>query len=150
VYKYLWPSLNNSINSVITTVKSLEPVVLDIGCGEKPYQDMFGNCRYIGVNYSRVGAAPEIIGDALNLPVKSNSVDIVLCSQVIEHVPDPKKLVEESYRVLKSGGGLILTGPFYWPLHEEPNDYYRFTSYGFEYLLKTAGYKSIDIKSSWK
>jgi len=147
VYKYLWPNLTSSINSVLTTINSKKPVVLDIGCGEKPYKDMFGNCQYVGVNYSQDGASPEIVGDALNLPIKSASVDIVLCSQVIEHVPDPKKLIKESYRVLKSGGGLILTGPFYWPLHEEPYDFYRFTYYGFEYLLKHIGYKSIDIKA---
>ena len=145
VYKFLWFNLNNSICHVLNKIKTTNPVVLDVGCGEKPYRDLFGECRYIGLNYSRDNASPDILGDALMLPIKSNSVDILLCSQVIEHVRVPKLLIEECYRVLKPGGGFILTGPFYWPLHEEPNDYYRFTCYGFHYLLENAGYRSIDI-----
>jgi hypothetical protein len=54
-------------------------------------------------------------------------------------------MVHECYRVLKPKGVLILTGPFYWPLHEIPNDYYRFSRYGFENLLKKACFQEIKI-----
>jgi SAM-dependent methyltransferase len=71
--------------------------------------------------------------------------DIVFCTQVIEHVPDPGALVEETFRVLRPGGFLVLTGPFWWPLHEEPHDYHRFTRYGFSHLLARAGYVDVEI-----
>jgi len=69
-----------------------------------------------------------------------------VATQVIEHVPHPQKMMMECGRVLKPGGYLILSGPFYWPLHEEPFDFYRFTKYGFAQMLKDAGFSSWEIK----
>lgn len=52
-------------------------------------------------------------------------------------------MISESYRVLKPGAFFLLTGPFYWPLHEEPYDFFRFTKYGFESMLSEAGYNHV-------
>ena len=69
--------------------------------------------------------------DATRLALGDDRFDIVFCTQVIEHVPDPAALVAETHRVLRPGGWLVLTGPFWWPHHEEPHDFHRFTRYGF-------------------
>jgi hypothetical protein len=61
-------------------------------------------------------------------------------------VPHPEQMICECRRILKTGGHLILTGPFYWPLHEEPSDFYRFTKYGFAQLLKDAKFSQWEIK----
>ncbi len=55
-------------------------------------------------------------------------------------------MVRQAIRVLRPGGRFILSGPFYWPLHEEPFDFYRFTKYGFKLLRKDAGFQSIGIR----
>jgi len=125
----------------------IRPVVLDIGCGEKPYRDLFSECDYIGLNHSAENADPDLVGDALNLPIKSDTVHIVFTTQVIEHVPEPQKMIDECFRVLKPGGSLVLTGPFYWPIHEEPYDFYRYTRYGLEHLLKNAGFQTWEIRA---
>lgn len=138
-YKYLWPNLEWAARSALQHVGVDHPMVLDIGCGHKPYHDLFVTARHWGMDHGLIDASPDFVGDALYLPIRDQSVDIVFATQVIEHVTDPHKMVRECKRVLRPNGCLILSGPFFWPLHEEPHDFFRFTKYGFERLLKDAG-----------
>ena len=109
--------------------------LVDIGCGSKPYIKYFRYINdYIGVDINKGEA--DIVANAESLPIKSNSIDIVLCNQLIEHVPEPDKIIGEIHRILKEGGILILTAPQMGRLHGEPNDYYRYTKWGLKYLLK--------------
>lgn len=147
VYRAFWPVLIDGIQTVISDCRAdAPPFLIDVGCGNKPYADLFKDTSYIGLNYSFEGASPDIVCDAQQLPIKSNCADIVFCTQVIEHVRYPEKLVSEAFRILKPHGVLLLTGPFYWPLHEEPYDFYRFTRYGFQHLLISAGFEVISIR----
>jgi len=57
-------------------------------------------------------------------------------------------LVDEAYRLLKNGGYFILSGPLYWPLHEEPYDFFRFTKYGFTHILTKAGFSIIEERAN--
>jgi SAM-dependent methyltransferase len=138
-YHYLWKNIENACDLAVSQTLSPSPVLLDIGCGNKPYADLFVNWRHIGINPSVEDASPDVIADAMRLPIKDSSVDIVLCTQVLEHVSHPSKLISESCRVLKPGGYLVLSAPFYWPLHEEPWDFFRFTRYGLESLVSSNG-----------
>lgn len=122
-------------------------LLIDIGCGNKPYREMFPRVvHYIGydVVQSSEGVV-DIIGLATSLPIADRSADAVLCTQTIEHIHDFQALVSEAYRILKPGGHMILSGPMYWPLHEEPYDYFRFTKHGFRYILEQSGFRVIDI-----
>ena len=146
VYHYLWPNLAAAVEEAKRQLPSKARIVLDVGCGNKPYADLFNDCTYIGANYSTIDADPDIVADAMQLPIAAQTVDLVFCSQVIEHVPRPWKLVEECFRVLRPGGWLVLSAPFYWPLHEEPHDYFRFTRYGLKYLVLSAGFSECRIE----
>lgn len=147
VYRALWPLLAAAAHRAMTECSASElPLVIDVGCGERPYTDYFEGAHYVGLNYDMSNASPDIVGDAQQLPFKKNCADIVFSTQVIEHVPHPERLIREAFRVLKPRGVLLLTGPFYWPLHEEPHDYYRFTRYGFERLLTSAGFEVMNIQ----
>lgn len=109
--------------------------LVDIGCGNKPYLRYFSLIdEYIGVDIDNNEA--DIVANAESLPIKSNSIDIVLCNQLIEHVSEPIKIIVEINRILKEEGILILTAPQMGRLHGEPNDYYRYTKWGLKYLLK--------------
>lgn len=147
VYRSLWQPLTDAINTAVAECGATsQPLVIDIGCGQKPYTDVFTGARYVGLKYGTEKASPDIVGDAQRLPLMNNCADIVFSTQVIEHVPHPEKLIRESFRILKPKGILLLTGPFYWPLHEKPYDFYRFTRYGFEHLLTSAGYEVISMQ----
>ncbi|MFZ0282318.1 MAG: class I SAM-dependent methyltransferase [Bacteroidales bacterium] len=146
VYRYLWPNISWALEEARNKVVAIKPMVLDIGCGKKPYKGFFAGCQYAGVDISPKGALPDIIGDSMALPIKDSSTDIVFSSQVIEHVPDPVSMSRECFRILKPGGLLILTAPFYWPLHEEPNDFFRFTKYGLGNLMQLSGFATYEIR----
>ena len=114
-------------------------LILDIGCGEKPYARIFEGPgkRYFGLDIDTGNNKKvDICGSSLLLPIKDSSVDTVITNQTIEHVKSPEKFMQEISRILKPDGVLILTAPQLWCLHEVPNDYYRFTSFALELLCK--------------
>lgn len=118
--------------------------VLDVGCGGKPYEHLFGKCRYIGLEYdtphSRKHSKADCFYSGNAFPLDSEEFDLVVCNQVLEHVPDTASFLSEIHRVLKIDGTLILTVPFIWDEHEQPNDFYRFTSYGLKRELEVQGF----------
>jgi SAM-dependent methyltransferase len=126
--------------------------IIDIGCGKKPYYRYFQERtrQYIGLDspdYSvRTTWNMDVICDGQFLPIRNDSADTVVCNQVLEHIPDIDRFFTNIYRVLKVDGILILTVPFFWGLHEEPRDFYRFTKYGLKYLCEVNGLEVIEIK----
>lgn len=125
--------------------------LLDIGCGNKPFQKMLDAniTQYIGCDIVQSsGSKADVICLATQLPFRDASYDTVFVTQVIEHICDHQCLLRESFRVLRDGGLLILSGPMYWPLHEEPYDFFRFTEHGFRSLLENTGFQKIEIVSN--
>lgn len=120
-------------------------LILDLGCGKKPYLQLFKEARCIGLELPKMGFA-EVYGTALFLPFKDGVFDLVLCTQVLEHINEPEAALNEIFRVLKTGGYLIMTVPFIWGIHDEPNDYFRFTKYGLKNLLNKAGFEIIFLE----
>ena len=84
---------------------------------------------------------PTIVASADSIPIESGSIDTILSSQMLEHVVNPQKCLDEMFRVLKVGGVCIITVPFFNEEHSEPIDYYRFTRFGIIYLCKNSGFK---------
>jgi SAM-dependent methyltransferase len=119
--------------------QQLKGRMLDLGCGAQPYRDLFGHVdRYVGMDMPG-GAVVDVYGSGTLLPFASSTFDSILCNEVIEHVPEPSSVFVEIYRVLKPGGILLLTTPQTWGLHLEPFDFYRYTSYGLQYLASKNG-----------
>ncbi|MFV8226702.1 class I SAM-dependent methyltransferase [Christiangramia aquimixticola] len=122
--------------------------VLDIGCGNKPYLSYFNGFsdEYIGCDVIQSSEkCVDIICDATSIPFQDNTFDTIICTQVIEHVDNHEKLLREIYRLLKPNGHIILSGPMYWHLHEQPYDYFRFTKYGFKYIFEKQGFELLEI-----
>ena len=78
-------------------------------------------------------------------PVSDASVDVVLSTETLEHVPDPPVYLTQAFRCLKPGGILILTVPFAARWHFIPNDYWRFTPSGLQRLLSATGFTGIAV-----
>jgi SAM-dependent methyltransferase len=141
VYRRLFSDLE-------AAAKKSHGALLDIGCGNKPYERMFSGrlssytgCDVVQSSEGRV----DVLCLATAIPLPSQSFDTVLCTQVIEHVADHQALLKEAFRLLRPGGVIILSGPLYWHLHEEPHDYFRFTEHGFRTLLSHAGFQDLEI-----
>jgi len=78
----------------------------------------------------------DIIASLKELPLKNDSVDGIICDNVLEHVENPSLAIQEMYRVLKPGGYLYVSTPFLYPFHGSPSDYQRWTKKGMEHLLR--------------
>jgi len=128
--------------------------VLDVGAGSCPYRHRFAHCRYQTQDFAalapwqlRDGGYGQIdyLCDAAHIPVEAGSFDAVLCSEVLEHVPEPIAVVREFARILKPGGRLMLTAPLGSGVHQEPHHYYGgYTEYWYRKFLSEAGF--IDIR----
>ncbi len=79
----------------------------------------------------------------MEMPFEENSFDTVVCNQVLEHVPDPKKVITESCRVLRPNGHFVCTAPFLEPNHADPGDYFRYTQQGLESLCVECGFEVV-------
>ena len=80
---------------------------------------------------------PDYVLDIQNMYlINDEEVDVVFCLEVLEHVQNPFKAVSEIYRILKPGGVIIGSVPFVFPIHDEPDDYFRYTKYGISYLFR--------------
>jgi SAM-dependent methyltransferase len=124
--------------------------LIDVGAGNSPYRELFGHLRYESADWENSphpGArAVDHIGPAHDLPVGDREYDAVLCTQVLEHVPNPGEVVRELHRVLRPGGRLYMTVPLAWELHELPFDFFRYTPHGLHVLLSEAGFHELDIR----
>lgn len=136
--------LAKAISSAIKQ-SPLSGIWVDVGCGQRPYELWFNVEKYIGVDVKQSGYSEkrycDIVYDGKILPFASDSIDGVLCTQVLEHVMEPESFISEIARILKPGGKLILTVPFLWQEHEKPYDFKRFTSFGLTRLLELQGFR---------
>ena len=98
---------------------------------------------YLNIDQS---TQPDILANAECIPLADCSVDTIVCTQVLEHVVFPDRVLSESYRVLKRKGFLILSVPFMARIHADPFDYHRFTRHDIENTLKHMGFKIILMK----
>lgn len=106
--------------------------VCDIGCGEQPLRahiEALGGI-YTGVDIAQNSSGTvDVIASITNIPLPNSCFDVILCTEVLEHVSDTFAAFHELARLVKGGGKIILTVPFAYPLHEEPYDFVRLTPY---------------------
>ena len=118
-------------------------LVLDLGAGEAALRARVPRARYLALDrgIGHAGwdySALDIVGDAAAIPLKDQTVDLVVCKQVLEHVRDPVALLREVRRVLKPGARILLSTNQSWPQHQQPHDFFRFTSFGLRHCFEQA------------
>lgn len=118
--------------------------MLDAGAGYGPYREHFQHVSYESADFCQVDktyAAVTYQCELDAIPVENERYDLVLCTQVLEHLPDPLRVLGEMNRVLKPGGRIWLSAPFYYEEHEQPYDFFRYTQFALTDLLKKAGFE---------
>ncbi len=133
---------------------SSNSIVLDIGAGHAPYKELFAHCKYItqdfcqldetaqrgGEGYSKI----DVVSDIVAVPLDSQSIDVIICTEVLEHVPDPISAIKEFSRLLKPGGKVLITTPLCSFLHQEPYHFYGgFTPFFYDKHLSDNGFSTI-------
>lgn len=147
IRKSIFSFIKNNLNK-------LEGKLLDVGCGKMPYKDFILKSSkittYVGIDIEKAHyddvIVPDLIWDGENIPVEDNSFNNILLTEVLEHCPSPKVVLDEANRVLVTGGNILITVPFIFPLHESPYDEYRYTPYSLKRILEECKFRDIEIK----
>ncbi len=133
----LFPSLTNSswlvlrrrrkiFQKWISQLDGQNLEILDVGGRIQPYRALFDGrlSRYVSIDLRRTPLV-DIVARGEHIPLRSGRFDLVICTQVLEYVPDPRVVIAEIYRVLKPGGSLLLSVPSIFPRDSE-RDTWRF------------------------
>jgi len=120
--------------------------VLDVGSGDDPYGPLFADAEVTTFDVPG-NAHADLHGTIDAIPVEAASFDVVLCLQVLEHVPDPAAAVRELRRVVRPGGRVLLSTHGVYPFHPNPEDLWRWTHTGLERLFQTnAEWTSVTVR----
>jgi len=130
--------------------------VLDVGSGGQPYRKYCGHLDYRAHDFGQLDASSQIIegqygkldyvSDIVHIPENDGAFDAIVCTEVLEHVPDPVAAVKEMARLLRPGGRLILTAPLGAFLHQKPYHFYGgYTPFWYHKYLIEAGFADVMV-----
>ncbi|HXF85989.1 MAG TPA: class I SAM-dependent methyltransferase [Anaerolineales bacterium] len=134
-YRRLW--LDSCLNAFASEMRG---VVVDLGGKRENKRGSFQPPEHQAQAWWYVNldltTHPHIFADVLFVPLKSQSVDCVICTEVLEHLSDPQACVNEIHRLLRDGGLVLASTPFLYPVHADPYDFQRFTEDGLQNLFR--------------
>lgn len=142
------------IDLYVATVRQYaQGKLLDLGAGMVPFYGVYKDkvteniCIDWG-NSLHTNPHLDVVAD-LNqpFPLPDNTFDSILCTDVLEHIADPFAFMQETARVLKPGGNLMLMVPFFYWLHETPHDYYRYTEFALRKMCVDNHLEVVELKA---
>jgi len=135
---------------LVTALRSVVPQqagrLLDFGCGSSPYRSLFPFPTYLRADYVPSQDIDYLIGEDQLVPAPDADFDVVLSTQVLEHVKNHGVYLAECFRLLKPGGQLILTTHGFFEEHGCPYDFRRWTADGLRYEIQSAGFEVAELK----
>ena len=113
-----------------------------------PYRSVFEPrvARYVGADLPRNPQAEVHLDESGRVAMPDRSVDIILSSQVLEHVPSPDAYLTEAHRLLSPSGTLLLSTHGYWMYHPDPTDFWRWTRDGLVLVVESAGFRVQSVR----
>ena len=139
----------------VSIEKELEPMasylkgnVLNAGCGNRDVSTLLQSWHANSVDNCDIQSSipGAFLCDLSDIPQPDSSYDAILCNAVLEHVPDPEKVMLEFYRLLVDQGFLVVSVPFLQPFHPTPYDFRRYTRTGLEQLGEKTGFRLVQIQ----
>jgi SAM-dependent methyltransferase len=127
--------------------------ILDLGCGKVPLYEFYKNytSEVICADWEKSLHDNDFIDKITdlnqNLDFNNSEFDTILLSDVLEHILYPHNLMKEIYRILRPNGCLIINVPFFYCLHEEPFDYFRYTKFALAEMAKKSGLTILELKT---
>ncbi|MBP1860200.1 class I SAM-dependent methyltransferase [Rhizobium herbae] len=143
--------LNSALSEFVRLIPSGSRV-LNIGAGGEVMDVILANVKTgVEVVSSDVDPArkPDVVDDLTATKLPAKSFDFVICAEVIEHVINPYAAAENIRHVLKEGGMAFVSAPFFFPLHDEPYDFFRYTEFGLRKLFQHCSSINIRARASW-
>jgi SAM-dependent methyltransferase len=137
--------------SILENAGQLKGKLLDIGCGSKPYKNLFRVNLYIGLDiknssHSHTDESIDVYYNGRSFPFKDEQFDSAFSSEVFEHIFELDEVLREINRVMKKNGLALFSVPFVWDEHEIPFDFGRYTEFGIRYLLEKNDFNILEIK----
>ena len=121
--------------------------LLDAGSGRvSRYAHLFPAVTEVVRCDANENSSPDILCSVEAILEKDEVYDSILCTQVLGDVRDPRKAFAEFFRVLRSGGTLLVSEGFFAEIHSAPEDYWRFTPFCLQLLAKEAGFTDISAE----
>ena len=137
----------SDLRIALDDVKDTRPIkVLDYGCGGSPYRRLFPLADYRRADFLETGELDYQLDATGYVQEESNTFDLILSTQVLEHMVDPGVCLGECWRLLKPGGTFIVSSHGSFEDHPCPSDYWRWTAQGLKHDMEKGGFKNIDIK----
>lgn len=135
--------------------------ILDAGAGERQYKKMCAHLNYVSQDFAQYDGKGnsqglqtetwdqsklDIVSDITKIPEPDAAFDAIMCIEVLEHLPEPIKAIEEFHRLLKPGGYLILTAPFCSLTHFAPYHFYTgYNRYFYDKVLAEKGFNVTEM-----
>jgi SAM-dependent methyltransferase len=124
-------------------------LVLDAGAGDGPYREHFASHSYESTDFEKVAKEYQsntYVCDLAAVPVADGRFDLVLLTQVLEHLPEPLATLKEMHRITRPGCRIWASAPLFYEEHEQPYDFYRYTQFSLRRLFGEAGFSDITIE----
>lgn len=146
---YVLRGLYQTLKHLIAKYANNNLTVLDYGAGTSPYKDLFEgkSLKYIRADIDKTVSPDYIVAENKRIPLKTSSIDVIVSTQVLEHIKTPNFYLQECARLLRQGGLLLLSTHGIWPYHPYPSDYHRWTKIGLTSEIKASGFKILEVNS---
>lgn len=146
-FAYYGRRLRAVVRQLLQSATDGPTVVLDYGCADRPYRnELPAGSEYVGADLPGNSEANVQLLEDGTVPLPDGEFDLVLSTQVLEHVKDPLRYLDECHRLLKPGGSLVLSthGVMYY--HRDPEDYWRWTPAGLRKILSERDFEVMEMR----
>jgi SAM-dependent methyltransferase len=146
-YRFLLREAISFLSGLNSYATGPGPMLLDIGCGEKPYRKILGRYKYLGLDAFKSVSSPEVLGAITAIPFASGKLDACLTVWVLDDLPDPGAAIREIARVLKPGGHYFAVECQSTASHFLPHDYFRFAPNAMIRMARDSGLEAVSRRS---